>query len=129
MHGQSFFVRQPALGEEVPDRRRAHPNPVRRRQLLANLGQRHILGLRHQIQDKGLMRIQLRARRLALAVGLDRSRLAPAPVPVDRRRWRDTKTRRGPPCRQTPSDRLDDPPPKIIPVTMPHVRLPNRLGI
>ena len=66
-------------------RRRAHPNPVRRRQLLANLGQRHILGLRHQIQDKGLMRIQLRARRLALAVGLDRSRLAPAPVPVDRR--------------------------------------------
>ena len=79
------------------------------------------LGLRHQIQDKGLMRIQLRARRLALAVGLDRSRLAPAPVPVDRRRWRDTKTRRGPPCRQTPSDRLDDPPPKIIPVTMPHV--------
>ena len=28
----------------------------------------------------------------------------------DRRRWRDTKTRRGPPCRQTPSDRLDDPP-------------------
>ena len=58
---------------------------------------------------------------MALAVGLDRSRLAPAPAPVDRRRWRDTKTRRGPPCRQTPSDRLDDPPPKIIPVTMPHV--------
>ena len=98
----AFFVRQPALGEEVPDRRRAHPNPVRRRQLLANLGQRHSLGLRHQSQDKGLMRIQPRARRLALAVGLDRSRLAPAPVPVDRRRWRDTKTRRGPPCRQTP---------------------------
>ena len=48
------------------------------------------------------MRIQLRARRLALAVGLDRARLARAPVPVDRRRWRDTKTRRGPPCRQTP---------------------------
>ena len=91
-----FLCVSPRLAKKCQTRRRAHPNPVRRRQLLANLGQRHSLGLRHQSQDKGLMRIQLRARRLALAVGLDRARLAPAPVPVDRRRWRDTKTRRGP---------------------------------
>ena len=72
-----FFERDAALFEEHPHRRRHHPNVMLGRQPVRDLGQRDVRRLGNKAEDEALMRIELRARRLAL---LARRHLAARPI-------------------------------------------------
>ena len=80
-------------------------------------------------QNEALMRVELRARRLALTAGLQRPRLTPPLMPSDRCRGTDRVPRRGTPRRHAPVNRLDNPATKIQPIGACHICLPNHLGI
>ena len=90
----SFFVCQAALGEEVPDRRRAGPNPVLGQKPGGDLMQRDILVDSHKIENEGLEPIKLRARRMTQPSRLQRTLGPPLLVPLDRRGRRHGKPRR-----------------------------------
>jgi hypothetical protein len=89
--------------------------------------QRDILVGRHQAKNEGFVRIELRAWRLTLPGGFERTLRAPLLVPFDRRGWRHREPSRRRPGRHTAIDRAHDTLAKLNSVRAHHICLQKQL--
>ncbi len=102
---RGLFEADPAMVEEIPNRRRTGRHGLLLGRALGDLHQIDVRPLSHRRQNEILMGIQLRAARLALLVRPGLCRLAIAPIPRHRRR-------------KPTRNRLNHPNPKVCTVAL-----------
>jgi hypothetical protein len=122
----SFFERDAAPVEEQPDRRWRRPHTAIDGKALTDLGKRDVRHVLDEAENEGLMRVELRTRRLALFARLHLAGLTIAAIPGSGRRNPDPEAPRCLPRRNPIFNRGNHPPAKVGAQAPRHLHLlPN----